>query len=654
MEASCGIPNPSAAGTTPPRPATPQEPSGILADMFSIDLRALAACRVSVAFLILIDLINRAVYLRAHYTDQGILTRADWVRYQGNDWNLNIFLATGKPELVAALFVLTGFFAVCLLFGWRTRLMTVLCWVMMTSLQGRNSFVLNAGDAILGLLLLYGSLLPWGAAWSADRAMNRAPGPASKKYLGLPGAAILIQIASIYVFTAIIKLSGERWQSGEGIWYSLNLDSYAKPMAYVLMQFPGLLYILTHGVLLLELAGGILLFSPVQPAKFRTVLAACFFLMHIGFYFCLEVGMFPFVDMASLLLFLPSEFWDRAGRMLRPRTGEVTAWYDADCTFCKRTVLLLHTFLAVPGLTIRKAQDDPARFEEMQNEVSWILTDPYGKHFHRFDGVVELFRYSPLFFWLAPLLAFAPVAAVGDRAYKWTANNRPRMTRLTNFLHMQWRPEELRPRSGWICTLAAAALMTQAAWLNLDSVLDGQPMPAAIAKYLPRKDDGSLADTFDLPIPRLSRNMVSMLRSNQYWIMFRGPRVWDGWYVVDAELVDGEHVDLLRGGAPVTDDKPDVVSALYPNHRWRKVWINMQSEKKRYLLDDIVDYYVSEWDARQADANRRVYKIAVRFFKEYTKPGPDQKAVEEEEIFQRTAGPPRSYEVDIPVDEDEE
>ena len=59
---------------------------------------------------------------------------------------------------------------------------------------------------------------------------------------------------------------------------------------------------------------------------------------------------------------------------------------------------------------------------------------------------------------------------------------------------------------------------------------------------------------------------------DQYWTMFAPhPPTDDGWYVAAGTLQDGQTVDLLRGGTPVSWGKPELVSSLYKNEALAEV-----------------------------------------------------------------------------------
>jgi hypothetical protein len=76
----------------------------------------------------------------------------------------------GMPFFQALLFGVAALAALGLLVGYRTRLMTIVVWVLLLSLHMRNPLVNGAESPMLRMLLFWGMLLPLGAYWSVDRA----------------------------------------------------------------------------------------------------------------------------------------------------------------------------------------------------------------------------------------------------------------------------------------------------------------------------------------------------------------------------------------------------------------------------------------------------------------------------------------------------
>jgi len=91
----------------------------------------------------------------------------------------------------------------------------------------------------------------------------------------------------------------------------------------------------------------------------------------------------------------------------------------------------------------------------------------------------------------------------------------------------------------------------------------------------------------------------------QTWNMFANPSADAGWYVARATLRDAsaDDVDLLRGGAAVDQSKPDRQAALFPNHRWRKLYCVLVpsddlSPDKQRARQRLAEYLCRQWNDR--------------------------------------------------------
>jgi hypothetical protein len=75
----------------------------------------------------------------------------------------------------------------------------------------------------------------------------------------------------------------------------------------------------------------------------------------------------------------------------------------------------------------------------------------------------------------------------------------------------------------------------------------------------------------------------------------------DGWYVANAKLKDGSHVDLLRAGAALDWSKPAFPAMLYPNHRWGKCFREMAYYDEmgyQVFRAPVAKYLCREWNMR--------------------------------------------------------
>ena len=123
-----------------------------LGRLFSIDLRSLAVFRMALGGLLLADLYTRAQDLSAHYTDWGVLPRDVLFPYFADPVPFSLHLVTGSSFGQAIIFLIAGVFALALLVGFRTPMVTVASWLLLLSVQARNPRVLHDSDVLLRLL----------------------------------------------------------------------------------------------------------------------------------------------------------------------------------------------------------------------------------------------------------------------------------------------------------------------------------------------------------------------------------------------------------------------------------------------------------------------------------------------------------------------
>lgn len=146
-----------------------------LREVFGVDLRTLALFRVLLASYLILDLCLRARDLTAHYTDFGIMPRSVLAEsLSTGSWSFHAL--SGSASLQVFLFVVAGAFAAMMLVGWRTRLATLVSWVLLVSLQNRNVFILSGEDNLAIVLLFWAMFLPLGARYSIDCALDTKTG----------------------------------------------------------------------------------------------------------------------------------------------------------------------------------------------------------------------------------------------------------------------------------------------------------------------------------------------------------------------------------------------------------------------------------------------------------------------------------------------
>ena len=269
--------------------------------------------RIGIAILVITDLLIRGADLTAHYTDQGVWPTNLAYNFGWNPgyWSLHALSGSFNFELV--LFILHFIFALFLLFGFKTRLFTVLVWLLTISLHNRNIYILQSGDDLLRLVLLWGIFLPWHAHYSLDSKLK----PQRVKQNTFANTGYLLLLASVYFFTTTLKSSAEWHSEGTAIYYALSLDQLRLPLGDWLYQFPAALKVLTHLVFYIELVLVILLVYPLKNGASRFIAFCLLVIMHIGIGSTLYVGLFYLISTVSAIALLPAFVMDRLEKILK-------------------------------------------------------------------------------------------------------------------------------------------------------------------------------------------------------------------------------------------------------------------------------------------------------------------------------------------------
>lgn len=561
--------------------------------LFGVDLRSLALFRVMLGTVLFVDLCIRAVDLTVFYTDLGVMPR-DWLLPVNGLWRISLHAANGETWWVALLVGIEMLAALAIVIGWRTRMALIVAFVLNASLLNRNPMVLLGGDILITCLLFWAIFLPVAARASLDAALCRQPAPVANLHRSWASAGILMQVMSVYFFSAILK-HGSDWFNGTAVDYALAIDGYATPFGQWFKQFNGLTQLLTYWVWWLELLGPILVFSPFFGRALRFFVMAQLMAMHVGFILCLELGFFPYVSLTSLTVLAGSWLWDaiaalRARRAARIGPHALRIHYDRDCGFCLKSVLILRQFLLLGAAEVIPAQDVPRAKKLLEDNWSWVLLDHDDRAHLKWPAFVMMLKRSPLFAPLGWLLSGRWAVTPGNAAYDFVGRHRGAFGTLSAAL---W-PQHDRPfETGRIAQfIAAFALVVIGIW-NFCTI-----------RWLPNSIYAALTPP------------MRIVRLDQLWNMFAPfPSREDGWFVIPAQLKDGTELDLLhteRSG--VSFDKPRYITHEWKNIRWHKylerIWSAEFASNRlhygRHLCRSWNSTHVGE---RQLDSFKIIYML---------------------------------------------
>jgi len=281
-------------------------------------VRSLAAFRIASGGLVLLDLFQRSMDMKAFYTDQGVFPRLALLSSWADPWRFSLLLASGSLLAAWGWWAWSCACAFCWMVGYKTHLAGFLTWLLWLSWQWRAPLMLHGGDALLLLMIFWCLFLPVEALWSMDAARPRsgafrtaADGPPLVFHAGT--VALLAQVIIMYECTAFFKARWVGWTNGDAIYFALNSDFWTTATGRWLFHYPWLFKPLSRMILWYEWIGPLLLFSPWATAVLRllAIVGFCVFQASIGASLCM--GLFPVIGMAAMIPFLPGVFWDRLG-----------------------------------------------------------------------------------------------------------------------------------------------------------------------------------------------------------------------------------------------------------------------------------------------------------------------------------------------------
>ena len=596
-----------------------------------LDLRALALFRVAIAVVLFAEMWARLPWLGPFQTQDGLVpidqlfgslaTTDTW-----NRWSLHTLNGTYGWQLFLA--IAQGLAALALAVGWRTRLITIVCWVLIVSSQNRNTYLVNAGDTLLRCMLFWAMWMPLGARASIDAALDTEavldPAKRNNRWLGLSGIAFMLQLTLMYVCTAALKASPIWTDTWDAVRAALALDYLTTPLGTWLGGAPDwLLQGLCLGTLIAEWGAALLIWTPFFTTALRTLGVVMLCGMHIAFTMTMDIGLFSWIAVSCWLALLPPGFWDALFARWRdePRRS-VTLWFDADCGFCQKMALILRSLFLLPETAVRRGSDKPEIAQEIADKNSWVFEDSEGVHHHGWAGLVAMLRVSPWAFPLAWLAGLPGVRHVGEWLYRGVAKSRSPLGRL--LAPFTYAPRRLAPTGlRWI---AGVFLLGAITWVLLWNamVFHNKKVPGD-PDHVVRQVGKWSEEVINGPRPFTNgiRHFGQITRLAQAWTMFAPhPSTVRGWYIVRGERMDGEAVDLWRavvrdeGVHPINLERPDDVRGMYPNARWRKFMMNLRSKsttRVQRLRPLAAKWFARQWAERFEADHGQLKRVRIIF-----------------------------------------
>jgi hypothetical protein len=372
--------------------------ASLAARSFTLDVRSLAAFRIGLGLVVLADGILRGRDAALMFAPDGFFP-PDVVRsFHGSPAAWSLALAGDTTWWGTTVVAAEAAAGTMLALGVCTRWSTVAAWALVMSVVQRTPPMTNAGDMWLISMLVWSIFLPLGEVWSID-ARRRGGGPAASAARSIASAALVIQIATVYLGAGLAKCNVS-WMSGEAMRHALSVHDHGNRLGMAIARLEWLSAPVTWLVVAVELVAPFVLVAVPSP-RMRTALVAAFMVFHVAIQATMSVGLFAAIGITAWLAVVPAEAWTalRVAAPTGPLVG-LSRWAGRCCaaalalaavSFAHFWGLLGHPPLPTPvaaAITAVGVSQEWSMFGEVPRQEQWV----YGRAVLADGTVVDLLR----------------------------------------------------------------------------------------------------------------------------------------------------------------------------------------------------------------------------------------------------------------------
>ncbi|MYL69865.1 HTTM domain-containing protein [Halobacillus litoralis] len=217
--------------------------------------------------------------------------------------NFSLYQVSNSAVYFEIIFHLGILFALLFTVGFMNRTVSILNFIFLWSLQHANVLILDGGDNIMRIVLLYLIFAHTASYFSIDSKLKAGksskPKPLSNALHNLAVLASILQLCLMYLSSGLHKVMGEMWTNGTALYYILQVGEYTHPLFQSIISSSDIILMIgAYSAIIIQLSFPFLLLNRYTKylAMFNIVA------LHVGI--AVVMGLFTFSAAMITMQFL--------------------------------------------------------------------------------------------------------------------------------------------------------------------------------------------------------------------------------------------------------------------------------------------------------------------------------------------------------------
>lgn len=270
-----------------------------------VETRPLSFFRLFFGLVVVKNVLEYLPLAEPFFSDAGIYPIAD-VFALSSHYSPSLLYALPQTWMVQGFFLLWLLIAIGFTIGYKTKWMAIANFLCFLFVHERNGFIQNGSDAVMHILSFWAMFVPLADHYALDARHNSQPHPT----FAFPVRMLQLQVALIYLFTAILKLLYPAWWNGTALFNVLQNPLLTQPIgAWFFSWSPDwLLTFLTYFSLVTELVFMPLVYFPKWQPVLRLTALILVTGLQLGVAFLMPIINFQLAIVAATFVFWQPEW----------------------------------------------------------------------------------------------------------------------------------------------------------------------------------------------------------------------------------------------------------------------------------------------------------------------------------------------------------